>query len=158
MGRCSQRHGVVAWPSARRRRAARPRARKGRSQQQCHHRVVCRACRRGRMPPPRSRSRTCWGQYQQQRQHQVGPGRVSAVAWHHHHRYGRPQACQISFGHVPLARARAVGAREGYSPFSVLALRAFSMIWVGESKSSVLALPGATHSSRCLTAMPMFST
>ena len=49
-------------------------------------------------------------------------------------------------------------AREGYSPFSALALRAFSMIWVGESKSSVLALPGATHSSRCLTTMPMFST
>ena len=72
--------------------------------------------------------------------------------------YGRPQVFQISFGHVPLARAIVDSMKEFMPSFSALALRAFSMISVGESKSSVLALPGATHSSRCLTTMPMFST
>lgn len=94
------------------------------------------------------------GRSRQQCQHQADPRRIGAVGCT---ATVPPTSTAPDRLRAPLARTRAP-ARKGYSPFSALALRAFSMICVGESKSSVLALPGATHSSRCLTTMPMFST
>lgn len=120
---------------------SRPRARKGQSQQQCHHRVVCREHWRGCMAPPPSAAPL--GASAQSRDTTIGTA--------------NPWRARLASGTI-LSPEQERLAREGYSPFSALALRAFSMIWVGESKSSVLALPGATHSSRCLTTMPMFST
>lgn len=109
----------------------------GRSQQQCQHQVGPRRTRRGRV-----------------RGHRMAdPKRIGAVV----HAATESVSSALAGLDARFARTRA-SAREGYSPFSALALRAFSMICVGESKSSVLALPGATHSSRCLTTMPMFST
>ena len=39
--------------------------------------------------------------------------------------YGRPQVCQISFGHVPLARARA-SVHEAIRPFQLWPCEPFS--------------------------------
>lgn len=102
----------------------------------------------------RSRPLACWGRSRQQCQHQADPRRIGAVGCT---ATVPPTSTAPDRLRAPLARTRA-SARKGYSPFFALALRAFSMICVGESKSSVLALPGATHSSRCLTTMPMFPT
>lgn len=119
-----------------------PRARKGRSQQQCHHRAVGPG-RAGDSISNNANTKSVPGASAPTRDTTTGTA--------------NPRRARLASGTF-LSPEQERLVREGYSPFSVLALRAFSMICVGESKSSVLALPGATHSSRCLTTMPMFST
>ena len=176
MGHCSQWHGAVALPSARRNYRAVGPGRVGDDHgesSRCSLRPVSSAPGAGRKHFPSGRmgqpTPGAPGRSQQQCQHQVGPRRTRCGRVRGHrmvdpkrigavvHAATESVSSALAGLDARFARTRA-SAREGYSPFSALALRAFSMICVGESKSSVLALPGATHSSRCLTTMPMFST